>query len=209
MNKGIFITLEGPEGSGKSTHLQLLAAYLRARGKSVLVTREPGGTTLAAGIRQWLLEGEEGLSAMAELLLYEADRAQHVHEKLLPALRQGKIVLCDRYADSTVAYQGDGRGLKLKTIETLNHIATQGLTPDLTLLLDVPVERGLRLAHQKKRRHDRLERAGLAFHRRVRAGFLRLAQKDPQRFRVIAQQKEIHETQGLIRHAVDRFLKSI
>lgn len=208
MKKGTFITFEGPEGSGKSTHIKRLADRLRARGLSVLLTREPGGTTFAVGIRKLLLDGKDGLSPMAELLLYEADRAQHVQETLLPALKQGKIILCDRYTDSTTAYQGDGRGLDKKTIVALNRIASQNLVPNLTILIDVPVERGLALAHQKKKRHDRLERAGLAFHRRVRVGFLGLARKNPKRFRVIPQQKTITETQHLVREATDRFLKT-
>src|ERR1700687_4628829 len=123
MRKGVFITFEGPEGSGKTTHIQLLAARLRAKGCRVLVTREPGGTALASGIRKLLLDGGDGLSPMAELFLYESDRAQHVHETLLPALRLGKTVLCDRYTDSTLAYQGFGRRLDMKTVKTLNAIA--------------------------------------------------------------------------------------
>jgi dTMP kinase len=207
MYKGFFITFEGPEGSGKTTHIQLLASALRAKGRRVLVTREPGGTKLAAGIRKLLLDGGE-LSPMAELFLYEADRAQHVHETLAPSLRQGKIVLCDRYTDSTLAYQGYGRGLDMASIQSLNAIASTGLRPDLTILLDVPVERGLALAKRKKNRHDRLERAGLAFHRKVRAGFLKLAKKEPKRFRVIAQQKDIKMTQQKIRAVVDLYLRN-
>src|SRR5258708_27857575 len=111
MRKGIFVTFEGPEGSGKSTHIQLLAAYLKKQGRRTIVTREPGGTTLAKALRQILLETGEGLSALAELFLYEADRAQHVEETIRPALEHGALVLCDRYTDSTLAYQGDGRGL--------------------------------------------------------------------------------------------------
>ncbi len=202
MRKGVFITFEGPEGGGKSTHIQLLGAYLRARGRRVLLTREPGGTTLAAGIRKLLLDGTGDLSPMAELFLYEADRAQHVHEVLEPALRQGKIVLCDRYTDSTLAYQSFGRRLHRPTVKVLNAIASQGLQPDLTILLDVPVERGLKLAKKKKKHHDRLERAGLAFHKRVRAGFLQLAKKEPKRFFVIKQQETIQKTQMLIRKAI-------
>ncbi len=209
MRKGTFITFEGPEGSGKSTHIQKLASFLRARGRKVVVTREPGGTDLAAGIRQLLLEGGEGLSSMAELFLYEADRAQHVAEVVLPALRKGHLVLCDRYTDSTVAYQGYGRGLSMKAVTGLNQIASQGVKPDLTILLDVPVERGLKLAHRKKKRHDRLERAGLAFHNRVRKGFLALAKKEPKRFRVVQQQESIEETQLLIRKAIHAVIPEV
>ena len=208
MGKGIFITFEGPEGGGKSTHIRLLATYLRGRGRRVLLTREPGGTDLAAGIRRLLLDGRDGLSPLAELLLYEADRAQHVRETLLPALRKGSTVLCDRYTDSTLAYQGFGRRLGTKAVVALNAIASEGLQPHLTILLDVPVKRGLRLAKQKKNRHDRLERAGLAFHQRVRAGFLQLAKKDPKRFRIIQQDAGISEIQRRVREVVDRYLKN-
>jgi dTMP kinase len=169
----------------------------------VLVTREPGGTPLAQAFRSLLLETGDGLVPLAELFLYEADRAQHVEQIILPALKKGWIVLCDRYTDSTVAYQGDGRGLDRKKIAVLNKIASIGLEPDLTILLDVPVERGLRQAMHKKNRHDRLERAGMAFHQRVRRGFLRLAKKEPRRFRVIQQQENIKQTQEMIRHCLD------
>lgn len=206
--KGIFITFEGPEGSGKSTHLKGLASHLQNHGHKVVVTREPGGTSLSTSFRQILLETGEDLKSLAELFLYEADRAQHVEEVVLPALKNGFIVLCDRYTDSTVAYQGYGRGLEMKTIRNLNDVASQGTVPDLTLLLDVPVERGLRQARNFKNRHDRLERAGLAFHKRVRAGFLKLAKQEPKRFRIVSQQENPEDTQALVRNAVDRFLSN-
>jgi dTMP kinase len=206
--KGLFITLEGPEGSGKSTHIRLLADYLKSRGHQVLITREPGGTALARSLREILLETGDGLIPLAELFLYEADRAQHVAETLRPALAKGNLVLCDRYTDSTTAYQGYGRRLPMKDVLALNKVASSGLVPDLTLLLDVPVERGLRLARQFKKRHDRLERAGLAFHKRVRAGFLKLSRLNPRRFRVVRQQPLMEDTQALIRDAVNKFLKS-
>ena len=202
VKKGLLITLEGPEGSGKSTHIELLASYLRKEGHKVMVTREPGGTPLAHAFRRLLLETGDGLVPLAELFLYEADRAQHVEETVLPALKRGWIVLCDRYTDSTLAYQGDGRGLDKKKIRTLNEAASSGLKPDLTILLDVPAARGLGLARRKKNRHDRLERAGLAFHRRVRRGFLKLAVQEPKRFRVVEQQNDRKDTQALIRKAV-------
>jgi dTMP kinase len=199
MKKGQLITFEGPEGSGKTTHIQRLASFLKRQGHDVIVTREPGGSPLAKAFRRLLLESEDGLLPLAELFLYEADRAQHVEQIILPALKKGRIVLCDRFTDSTLAYQGDGRRLNLKNIETLNRIAANNLKPDLTILLDVPVQRGLNQAQQKKNRHDRLERAGLAFHERVRRGFLRLAKKEPKRFRIIKQQKTIEQTQEMIR----------
>jgi dTMP kinase len=202
VGKGFFITFEGPEGGGKSTHIRLLADFLRRRRFRVLVTREPGGTQMAHALRQILLESGDRLSALAELFLYEADRAQHVAEFIGPALRKGNIVLCDRFTDSTVAYQGNGRGLDKKIIRILNDVASQGVKPNLTILLDVPVERGLRLAAKRNKGHDRLERAGLAFHRRVRQGFLRRARQEPHRFRVIRQRRTIGETQHLIREAI-------
>jgi dTMP kinase len=206
MPTGIFITFEGPEGSGKSTHLPLLASWLKKQGRKVLLTREPGGTKLSEAFRRLLLDTGDGLSPLAELFLYEADRAQHVEEILLPALKRGEVVLCDRYTDSTVAYQGDGRGLSHETIADLNRIASQALAPHLTILLDVPVQRGLAQAHAKKKKHDRLERAGVAFHKRVRSGFLALAKADSKRFRVIEQQPTIEATQAQIRQAVEIFL---
>jgi dTMP kinase len=204
MKKGLLITFEGPEGSGKTTHIHLLASFLRKRGRRVLITREPGGSGLAKAFRRLLLETGDGLVPLAELLLYEADRAQHVQETILPALKRGQIVLCDRFTDSTAAYQGYGRGLDMKGIQILNRIASKGLVPRLTVLLDVPSGRGLAQARRKKNRHDRLERAGLAFHQRVRRGFLKLARMDPKRFCVIRQQKTVKQTQEMIRNCLIR-----
>jgi dTMP kinase len=206
MRKGVFITFEGPEGSGKSTHVQLLASYLRKRGRRVTVTREPGGTPLAKPLRRLLLQTKQTITPLTELFLYEADRAQHVETLVRPALERGHIVLCDRFTDSTLAYQGDGRGLPKAAIEMLNRIATRSLTPHLTVLLDVPIEQGLRQARAKKGRHDRLEHAGRAFHHRVRKGFLSLARKFTRRIRVVAQQRKIEETQRQIRRLVDHYL---
>ena len=205
MGKGIFITLEGPEGSRKSTQVRLLAEYFGRRGRRVLVTCEPGGTELSQHLRRLLLDPKSRLSPLAELFLYEADRAQHMDETVLPALRKGLVVLCDRFSDSTLAYQGYGRGLDRRMIGTLNGFAIRNWMPDLTLLLDIPVEQGLRRAGRVKKGHDRLEKAGLAFHKRVRKGFLALAKKEPKRFRVIPQKGTIEETQVLIRQAVDEF----
>jgi dTMP kinase len=207
VSRGIFITFEGPEGSGKSTHILGLAQWLRARGRRVLVTREPGGTGLAHTLRKFLLHTKTPVAPLAELLLYEADRAQHVAECIEPVLRRGQWVLCDRYLDSTVAYQGYGRGLDLGLINTLNRIASGGRQPDLTILLDVPADRGLRQATARKKGKDRLEKAGLAFHQRVRRGFLKLAAREPRRFRVVPQQPAVAATQQCVRLAVERFLK--
>jgi len=204
--RGLLITFEGPEGSGKSTHILRLAEFLRRSRRKVILTREPGGSRLSADFRQLLLHRGEGLSALAELLVYEADRAQHMVDVIEPALRKGVIILCDRFTDSTVAYQGYGRGLSIPDIHTLNALATGNRKPDLTILLDVDARRGLAQAHAKKKGHDRLERAGLAFHERVRRGFLALAKAEPKRFRVIRQQEDPDDTQRLIRDAVDAFL---
>ncbi|MGI9860960.1 dTMP kinase [Moorella naiadis] len=183
MSKGLFITLEGPDGAGKTTQMDNLAAYLAKRGRSVERTREPGGTRLAEAIRQLLLKPGYGpVDPRAEILLYAAARAQHVAERIRPALTAGKIVLCDRFADSTLAYQGYGRRLGAQLVEQINNLATANLKPDLTLLLDVPVEIGLR---RRPGGADRMEQENLEFHRRVRQGYLELARREPRRVRLI------------------------
>lgn len=184
---GFFITFEGGEGSGKTTQLEKLAQALEKKGFPVLKTREPGGSVIGAKIRQILLDGNhEDLHPLTELLLYAADRAQHVREVLRPALAQNKIILCDRYQDSTDVYQGAARGLDPRCVQTLGEIATDGLTPHWTLLLDMPVEIGLRRSKkrltQENSNEDRFEKEALEFHEKVREGFLRKAQRDPERF---------------------------
>lgn len=175
---GLFIAVEGPEGAGKSSQLTRLAARLRAEGIEPVLTREPGGTPTGARIRDLLLDPAAELVPLAELLLYAADRAQHVAERIVPALQSGRLVITDRYGGATVAYQGHGRGLDLELVHTLNAHATGGLRPDLTLVFDVPPELGLaRVAGRGA--PDRLERADLAFHERVRAGFAAQAEDDP------------------------------
>ncbi|MEO0309479.1 MAG: dTMP kinase, partial [Gloeomargarita sp. DG02_3_bins_56] len=180
---GRFISLEGIEGAGKTTQTRLLADWLGQQGHAVLITQEPGGTRLGQSLRQLLLH--QNLSQRTELLLYAADRATHVQEVLKPALQQQQIVLCDRYTDSTVAYQGYGRGLDLTLIDQVNAIATEGLTPDLTLWLDVPVTVGLARA-QGRGVLDQMERESLAFHERVRRGYQHLADRYPERLVRIA-----------------------
>jgi dTMP kinase len=181
--RGRFVTFEGVEGCGKSTQLGRLRTWMKEGGIPVLATREPGGTALGRAIRQALLApGEVGPEA--ELLLYEADRAQHVREIIRPALERGLNVLCDRFYDSTTAYQAFGRGLDGERVVELNAWAAGGLVPDLTLLFDLPVEEGLRRA-RRGGGGDRLEREALAFHERVRGGFLELARREPARFRII------------------------
>ncbi|MCE2404932.1 MAG: dTMP kinase [Dehalococcoidia bacterium] len=169
---GAFIVLEGGDGAGKTTHAALLAGRMRRRGRTVLVAREPGGTPLGRALRGWL-KGGRPTTPLAELLLFSAARAEIVHRVILPALRTGATVVCDRFAASTVAYQGYGRGLDLDLIHTLNLQASQGLRPDLTVLLDVPAEAGL--ARKEPGSRDRFESEVVEFHRRVRSGYLSLA----------------------------------
>ncbi len=185
-----FITFDGVEGSGKTTQIRRLAEALRLRGHSVCTTREPGGCPIADAIRSILLDPAHGkMAPRAELLLYAAARAQHVAEVIRPALERGEIVLCDRFTDATIAYQGFGRGLERDLISHLNDLASGGLVPDLTLLLDLPVEEGLRRALERNAlddgmREGRFEQEALAFHNRVREGYHHLAATES-RFRVV------------------------
>lgn len=210
-----FISLEGGDGTGKTTQLKALEKHLLSRGQACLVTREPGGTALGRLIRRVLLEtGGQPVTSPAELFLYLADRAQHVQEVILPALKAGRIVICDRYTDSTLAYQGYGRGLDLELLRRLNDIANSGVQPDLTLLLDCPVELGLSRTAQRRldagaegrNREDRFERETLVFHERVRAGFLELARREPNRFRVIDGTRPVGEVAQQIKTIVDEKL---
>ena len=190
----MFITFEGPEGSGKSTQVRLLAAYLRQRGLAVEVTREPGGTSIGDQIRDVLHDtANTAMSPTAEMLLYSASRAQLIAEVILPALSSGKIILCDRYADSTMAYQGYGRGLDREMLETLTKIATGGLVPDLTLLLDLDVSRGLSRRRSQGEEMNRLDLEAIAFHERVRAGYLALAAAEPERWVMFAADRPVGE----------------
>ncbi len=184
---GLFITLEGPEGSGKSTQLPLLVSWLEGLGYPVLRTREPGGTRIGERIRDLLHDPQHTeMNSRAEILLYSASRAQLVAEVVRPALAAGKIVVCDRYFDSTYAYQGYGRGLPLEDLRSITHFATGGLTPDLTLYLDLDPEVGLRRRLSGGGEMNRLDCEALEFHRRVRAGYLELAAAEPQRWLIIA-----------------------
>ncbi len=191
----LFITFEGGEGSGKSTQAKILADRLESAGVPVLFVREPGSTPLGQHLREWL-KREENVTPEAELLLFAAARAELVSKVITPALRQGEIVISDRYADSTVAYQGYGRGIALKYVNTVNAVATQGATPNLTIFLDCPPEIGLERAglynseKPRSRRKtaqegEKFERESLDFHKRVRAGYQALAAKEPQRWCVI------------------------
>ncbi|HWI41266.1 MAG TPA: dTMP kinase [Verrucomicrobiae bacterium] len=204
----MFITFEGIEGCGKTTQLRLLAGKLRQEGRRVLTTREPGGTPVADSIRAILLDAANtSLVPLAELLLYAASRAQHVAEVIRPALQEGSVVLCDRFTDATVAYQGHGRGLDLQLISSLNHTASCGLVPDLTVLIDCPVETGLRRAFARIAatagdREERFEQESVDFHRRVREGYLELAHLDPARFLVVPGGGSVEETATAVEAAV-------
>jgi dTMP kinase len=206
-----FITFEGIEGSGKTTQLALLAERLRRNGLRVLTTREPGGCPIADAIRRILLDPvNRAMAPRAELLLYAAARAQHVAEVIRPALAEGRIVLCDRYTDATLAYQGYGRQLDMVLIDHLNEIASEGCRPDLTLLLDMPETAGLERALQRNATQDlaaegRFEQETLAFHGRVRQGYLEVARRQPARFRLIDARGGVEEVAGRIASAVDAF----
>lgn len=182
---GLFITLEGPEGAGKSTNRDYLAGRLRERGVDVLLTREPGGTPLAERIRELLLApSDEPMACDAELLLVFAARAQHLQQVIRPALARGAVVLCDRFTDATYAYQGGGRGLPVERIALLESFVQGELRPDLTLIFDLPVEVGLARAAARGRL-DRFEQEGRGFFEAVRQAYLRRAEQAPQRYRVL------------------------
>ena len=207
-----FITFEGGDGTGKTTQLKALESHLQSKGCSCVSTREPGGTSLGKLIRQVLLEvGKQPIASPTELFLYLADRAQHVQEVILPAIDGGKIVLCDRYTDSTLAYQGYGRGIDLDLLRQLNEFANRGVKPDLTLLLDCPVELGLSRTAQRQSnagsargREDRFEREKVEFHEKVRAGFLAMAGAEPERFRIIDASRSVEQVSREIQDVIDR-----
>lgn len=203
---GFFISFEGVEGCGKSTHVTLLAQALREQGYEVIATREPGGTAVGQTLRQILLNpAGSPLATGTELLLMLADRAQHVQEVIAPNLREGKVVISDRFIDSTTAYQGHGRGIERDLLLRLNAFACGGYMPALTLLLDVPVHEGLRRANKRRGNvspADHFEAESTAFHERVRAGFLEIARLEPQRVVVLDSQRAIEEIQQEIQSMV-------
>lgn len=206
LKRGLFITFEGAEGSGKSTQIKLLEDYLKGKGLKVLVLREPGSTKFSEDLRDILLDKRNGfLSEKTELLLYLAARAQLVKEKIIPALKEKKIVLCDRFQDSTLVYQGYGLGLDRKVIELLGGFVSAGAIPDLTFLLDISAEEGLRRAGGAS---DRIQERPLAYHRRVRNGYLKLAGANPKRIKLI-RPKDIQKTREEIRNIFERFNRVI
>lgn len=206
---GVFITFEGIDGCGKSTQLRLLASELRVRGLEVLTTREPGGTTLGQRLRAALLDVQGQVDPLAELLVFAADRAQHVRTVLRPSLAENKIVMSDRYADATVAYQGSGRGFKPELINEIVQLATEGLTPDLTLLFNLSVaESAVRTRRRVAAKNtDRLDSENVEFHERVRQAYLEIAQTDPQRVQVIDARGSAQETHALVMDIVIPFLE--
>ena len=188
---GYFITFEGVDGSGKTTQIRRLGEHLESLGYSVLLTREPGGCPISDMIRSILLDANNrGISDLTEIFMYLAARAQHVSDAILPALKENKVVLCDRFTDATIAYQGAGRGIDQEIVETLNAIACKGLKPDLTVLLDCDVSCGLKRARQRSEsrqgpREERFELEDITFHKNVRETYLELARNDPDRFLII------------------------
>ena len=206
-----FVTIEGGDGSGKSRQVGLLDEYLNSRGVSRLLTREPGDTPLGKDLRKLLLEGRpESLSDETELFLILADRAQHVREVVRPALEQGKLVVSDRFADSTLAYQGYGRGMDLALLRRLNVMATGGTMPELTIILDCAVEVALARAAERRdlqaARENRFEAEGVAFQRRVREGFLKLAEEEPSRCVVVPTDGPVMAAQEKLRRIIDERL---
>lgn len=188
--RGKFITFEGADGSGKTTQIEKIKKYFEEKGIECVLTREPGGSDLGNKIREILLHYDGEVDSLCELLLYMADRAQHVKKVILPELNNGKYVLCDRYTDSSVAYQGYARGLDIEKILKLNDIATDGLEPDLTIVFDVETQIAMQRVGETK---DRLEKEGFEFHKKLRMGYLELAKKFPERIKVVNSNLSIDE----------------
>lgn len=211
--KGTFITFEGIEGSGKSTQIALLANYLTAKGVRYVLTREPGGTLIGDQIRKILLDpANRVLDPAAELLLYAASRAQHLREIIVPALAGGANVLCDRFSDATLAYQGYGRGLNIEMIRALDQIVTAGMRPDLTLLFDIEAASGIARARGRNNSRGleaeaRFENEELAFHERVRQGYLALLAQEPERIQVVDASSSAEAIQAKVRKIVDERLR--
>jgi dTMP kinase len=208
----LFITFEGVEGSGKTTQIERLKRYLTQKGIPCKVTREPGGSAIGEKIREILLNPKHReMIPLSELLLYEASRAQHVHEVIKPLLKKGVLVISDRFADASIAYQGYGRKVDLKLVEKLNLLSSQGIKPDLTILLDCPsdmglkraIKRNIRLKNEKK---DRFESETVQFHKRVRRGYLSLAKKEPNRIKIIDTRSGEEKVFEKIRNIIDRLI---
>lgn len=208
---GTFITFEGIDGSGKSTQLRLLANFLQQRGREVLLTREPGGTPVGNRLRAALLDAQEEVDPLTELLVFAADRAQHVRRVLRPALQSGRIVFSDRYADATRAYQGAGRGFSRELIEEIIQLATEGLKPDLTVLFDLSVEDSTARTQRRgngTQRGDRLDAEDNDFHERVREAYLQLAESEPERIKIVNTNQPPELTHQRVKEIVIPFLRS-
>lgn len=203
MKKGLFITVEGADGCGKTTQLNLIAQYLRDMGADVLLTREPGGAQLGIELRKILLHYDGFVSSKCESFLFFADRAQHVDTVIKPAIQQGKIVVCDRYTDSTVAYQGYGKGVDISQILYLNNLATDSLLPDLTIVFDVDSEIAQQRVGAQK---DRLESEGIDFHARVRNGYLQIAKSEPLRVKVVDANPPVDVVFESVKSIIDDFI---
>jgi dTMP kinase len=207
MKRGLFITFEGIDGCGKSTQVALAQERLAKKGTECLVTREPGGTQIGDKIRQLVLTpAQEEISSSCELLLYLAARAQHIHAKIGPALAQGTMVLCDRFADATVAYQGFGRGVSLHILAELNSFATDGLTPDLTFIFDISVDLAMARLRALNKKADRLESEGREFFTKIREGYLALAAGNPSRIVLLQGEKSIEELSGQVIQKINQAL---
>ena len=204
MKKGILITFEGIDASGKTTQARKAVRYLREKGFDVLFLREPGGEPVSERIRKILLKSQSSVTPTTELMLYLASRSQLVEKKIIPALKSKKLVICDRFFDSTLAYQGFGRALDRKWIKDLNRKSTFGVKPDLTLLIDVPLEVYLKRAKLKKNK-DRLEKENLAFYRRIRRGYLEIAKQDKKRVKVIDGSGTISQTWAKVKELADKY----
>lgn len=209
LKKGVFITFEGPEGCGKSTQAKKIYEYLVKKGYDCIFTREPGGTFVSEKIREILLDkNNKKITPLTELLLFETSRSQTISEVILPALEKKKIVICDRFNDSTIAYQGYAGELPLRDVIEIDSVVTKTVKPDLTLLLDVDVRVGLKRA-LRDRRKDRMESKSLRFHEKVRNGYLELARKNKNRIKVIKVREEIEDTFRVIKQNIDRFLNRV
>ena len=206
--KGKLITFEGIDYSGKTTQAKKLFNYLKRNGYKVILLREPGGEKVSESIRQVLLSSRNtGMNPLTEILLYEAARAQLVSKIILPALKQGKIVICDRFYDSSLAYQGYGRGLDTKMINYLNRVSVSGLKPDLTILIDISIKVFTSRMRQNNKKKDRIEKEKIDFYKRVREGYLKIAQKEKKRVKVIDGSGVIEKVWDEVKDTVDYFLK--
>lgn len=202
--KGFFITFEGADGCGKTTQTKLVQEYLEAKGYEVIWTREPGSKGLGQNIRELLLHYDGEVAPRCEAFLFLADRSQHIEHLIKPAVKEGKIVICDRHTDSTIAYQGYGRGEDIEQLTYLNNLATNGMKPDLTLVFDVSTETAQQRVGDEK---DRMESAGIEFHKKVRSGYIEIAQKDPKRVKIVNANNSIEEVFTETKKFIDELIK--